>query len=80
MKELLKFSASWCGPCKSLSKIISGTDLGVQMKEVDIDENPDLAVHYGIRSVPTLVLLEDGKEIKRMMGVKKAEELKAWLS
>lgn len=80
MKELLKFSASWCGPCKSLHKIMSGANLGVNIKEVDIDDNPDLAVHYGIRSVPTLVLLEDGKEVKRMFGVKKAEELKEWLS
>lgn len=79
MKEILKFSASWCGPCKTMSKIISDSDLYVDVREVDIDENPDLAVHYGIRSVPTLVLLEDGKEIKRMSGVKKGEELKAWI-
>lgn len=80
MKELIKFSASWCGPCKSLSKIMSEVDLGVKVKEIDVDDNPDLAVHYGIRSVPTLVLLEDEKEVKRMSGVKKAEELKEWLS
>lgn len=80
MKELLKFSASWCGPCKTMSKIMSETNLGINVKEIDIDENGDLAVHYGIRSVPTILLMEDGKEIKRMSGVKKAEELKEWLS
>lgn len=79
MKELLKFSASWCGPCKSLSKIMSEVDLGVKVKEIDIEDDPDLAIQYGIRSVPTLILIEGEKEIKRMSGVKKAEELKQWV-
>jgi thioredoxin 1 len=80
MKELLKFSASWCGPCKMLSKVIEGTDLGVPIKEIDIDEQFELANTYQIRNVPTLVLLEDGKEIKRKSGVMQATQLKEFVN
>ena len=66
--KLMKFSASWCGPCKMLSKVMDGVDLGdVQLMNIDIDENSDLAVQYGIRGVPTMVLLDaDDKEIGRL--------------
>ena len=79
MKELLKFKAVWCGPCKSLSNIMEGVDFGVKVTEVDIDEDMDTTIKYGIRGVPTMVLLEDGKEVKRTSGVMRLEELKAWL-
>jgi thioredoxin 1 len=79
MKELIKFSASWCGPCKMLSTIMEGVDFGVPVKEIDIDENMDLAKQYGVRGVPTLVLTEDGKEVKRTSGVMTEEKLKQWL-
>lgn len=75
MKEILKFSAAWCGPCKMLSKIIEGTELGIPVREVDIDDQFELANTYSIRSVPTLVLLEDGVEVKRKSGVMQSNEL-----
>ena len=77
MKEVLKFSASWCGPCKSLSMTIaSAGDLGVTITEIDIDEQLDLAAKYSIRSVPTMVMLEDGHETKRMTGAMSSQQLK----
>ena len=79
MKKLLKFSASWCGPCKMLSKVMEGQDLGVEVKEVDIDEEYELAQQYQIRGVPTLVLLEDDKEIKRTTGMMQLNQLKTFL-
>ena len=80
MKDLLKFQASWCGPCKSLSKVMEGVDLGVRVKEIDIDEDTAMTVKYQIRNVPTLVLLdENGKETKRMSGAKSLNDLKTWL-
>ena len=79
MKKLLKFSASWCGPCKMLSKVMEGQDLGVEVKEVDIDEEYELAQQYQIRGVPTLVLLEDDKEIKRTTGMMQLNQLKSFL-
>ena len=69
MKQLLKFSATWCGPCKSLSNNMKSVNLGgVELLEIDIEEQSDKATQYGIRGVPTLVLLEDGVEVKRKSG------------
>lgn len=81
MKEVLKFSASWCGPCQMLSMTIKGmTDLTIPIKEVDIDDELDLAAQYNIRSVPTLVMLENGAEIKRVSGALPANKVKEFLN
>ena len=77
MKEVLKFSASWCGPCKAMSMTIANAgDLGVTITEIDIDDQLDLATKYSIRSVPTMVMLEDGHETKRMTGAMTTQQLK----
>jgi thioredoxin 1 len=78
MKKILKFSASWCQPCKMLAKNLETAQLTVPVEEVDIDEKTDMSVEYKIRGVPTLVMLEDGKEVKRVSGVKSVDELKTW--
>lgn len=79
MKQLLKFKAVWCGPCKSLSNIMEGVDFGVPVVEIDIDDDFETAVKYNIRNVPTLVLVEDEKELKRFSGVMRADQIKNWL-
>jgi len=79
MLELLKFSASWCQPCKMLGKIMEGEDLGVPVKEIDIDEQSELAQSYQIRGVPTLVLVKDGVEIKRKSGMMMLPELQSFV-
>lgn len=79
MRELLKFQAAWCGPCKSLSMVMKDEDFGMPIKEIDIDEDTAMTVKYQIRGVPTLILLENGKEVKRSSGAKTLEALKAWL-
>ena len=74
--RVLKFSASWCQPCKALAEQMKD----ISTENIDIDENTELAVKYGIRGVPTLVVLDDSdKEIKRMSGVRTNAELKEWL-
>ena len=45
--KILKFSATWCGPCKQLSMVLKGEDLGVPVEEVDIEANSNLAQQYG---------------------------------
>ena len=81
MKKLIKFSASWCQPCKALAGNMKYVDFGdVQVEEVDIDEQMDKAVSYRVRGVPTLVLEEDGKEIKRKVGTMTLEELNQFVS
>lgn len=54
-------------------------DLGIPIKVIDIDEDSAMTTKYQIRGVPTLIILEDGREVKRMSGVKKLDDLKQWL-
>jgi thioredoxin 1 len=80
MKQLLKFSASWCQPCKSLAANMKHVDFGdVEVKEIDIDDNFEEAKKYGIRGVPTLVLMEDGVEVKRTSGVLMADKIEEFI-
>ena len=81
MKQLLKFSASWCQPCKQLSGVFKHVDLKeVELKEIDIEEDSELATQYGIRGVPTMVLLEDGVELKRHTGVLMADGVEKFIA
>ena len=80
MKQLLKFSASWCQQCKALAGNMKYVDFGdVEVKEIDIDENFEEAKQYGIRGVPTLVLMEDGVEVKRTSGVLMADKIEEFI-
>jgi len=63
--EVLKFSASWCGPCRVLSNTLKDVE---GITQVDIDKDMETARKYGIRSVPTLVFLKDDKEVHRQSG------------
>jgi thioredoxin 1 len=78
--KILKFSASWCGPCKSLAMTLKGEDLGVPVEDVDIDDSSYLAAQYAIRSVPTLVLIKDGKEVSRITGSQTLDAVRKWVS
>jgi thioredoxin 1 len=76
MKQLYKFSATWCQPCKSLAGNMKHVNLGdVELIEIDIDENTDKTTEFKIRGVPTLVYMEDGKEIRRKSGVLMADQI-----
>ena len=67
-KILVDFFANWCGPCKMLASVLEKAESGVKVIKVDTDEYEDLAREYGVMSIPTLVLLENGKEVKRNIG------------
>ena len=74
--KILRFTASWCQPCKSLAKNLEEANLSLPVEVVDIDVQSDIAVEYGIRGVPTLVLTDGTVEIKRLVGSKTVTELK----
>ena len=81
MKKTKYFSAVWCGPCKVFKPIMKElSDEGYDIEFIDGDENRDLAVEYNIRSVPTTIVEEDGKEVGRIVGVKTKEEMITELS
>lgn len=69
MKKLIKFSATWCLSCKDLAKVIEANPPEVDIfEDIDVDNNMELTKQYEIRSVPTLIILKDGKEVNRMTG------------
>lgn len=83
--SLLYFSASWCGPCKSMSPMIEG--VANMMKErfntikikIDIDNVPTIAADYGIRSVPTMMLVKHDEIIDQRIGGLPPQQLMQWL-
>ena len=76
MKVAKYFSAAWCGPCKQFKPIMQELlDEGYNIEFIDGDENKEVAIEYNIRSIPTTVIEEEGKEINRLVGVKSKEEM-----
>ena len=78
MKKILRFTASWCGPCQGLAMNLETANLGFPIEVVDIDVHGDVAQEYGIRSVPTLVMLDENIEVKRLIGSKTVNQLQEW--
>ena len=79
MKRILRFTASWCGPCKSLTANLAEVDTKYPIEVIDIDVHPEIATEYGVRSVPTLVMMNENIEVKRIIGNKTPRELKEWI-
>lgn len=82
MLTLLKFKADWCKPCQALKPAIEQLDADddqLIVKEVDIDDNPQLRAEYYVRTIPTLVLIKDGKEVARRNGGGTLTELKEFV-
>ena len=69
MKKIKYFGATWCGPCQTFKPIIKeiASD-GYNVEFIDIDENEQEALSYGVRGVPTTIILENNKELGRFVG------------
>lgn len=70
---IVDFYADWCGPCKMLGPVLEET--GFNVLKVNVDDFHELAVKYGIMSIPTLIKFKDGQEIKKVIGFRTKEEL-----
>lgn len=69
---MVDFWAPWCAPCRMLSPVVDQVaeeTAGVKVGKVNIDEEMDLAVQYGVQSIPCIVVFKDGKEVNRSVGV-----------
>lgn len=81
---LVDFHAEWCGPCKMMNPIIEALALetkgSLHVCKVDVDHAQKVAARFDITSVPTLILFENGKEKKRMVGLQDLKSLKSHLA
>jgi thioredoxin 1 len=81
---LVDFWAEWCGPCKTLGPILeklsSELEGQVEIKKINIDENPETPTNFGIRSIPTMILFKDGKILDSKIGVSGEVDIKNWIS
>ena len=68
-KVLVDFNATWCGPCRMLKPVLDEIAKDKKIIAIDVDQNEELAITYGIQSIPCLILFENGKEIKRSVGL-----------
>jgi thioredoxin 1 len=80
---VVDFWAEWCGPCKmiapSLEEIADEMAGDVKIAKLNIDENQDLAIQYGVRSIPTLVLFKEGQPASMQVGARPKSALADWI-
>ena len=80
MITIKHFTASWCQPCKMLAKTLEDVETQVPIEVIDIDVLPEVAIEYGVRGVPTLVMLDENMEVKRLVGMQSLKQLEDWLN
>ena len=80
---VVDFWAEWCGPCKmiapSLEEIATEMEGQVKVTKLNVDENPDLAAQYGVRSIPTLMLFKGGEPASMQVGARPKSALADWI-
>jgi len=77
MKKILYFSAGWCQPCKNFKPIMEQVSRELPVQFVDIDASPQLVAEYGVRSVPTIVILNNGQVASKQAGVLTESQIKS---
>ena len=75
---IVDFYADWCGPCRMLAPRLEEIDATIY--KINVDDNSDLAIQYGIMSIPCLISFKDGKEYKRSIGLVEKEDILKLLS
>lgn len=71
---IVDFYADWCGPCKMVGATLEEIDF-IDVLKINVDDFQDIAVKYGVMSIPTLIKFENGEEVKKTIGYKTKEEI-----
>ena len=81
LPTLVDFHADWCGPCRVMGPVVDELANDLQGRanvvKIDVDESPELAARYGVQSIPTFLVVREGKATERLIGVQGREALAA---
>ena len=75
---LIDFYADWCGPCKMLSRVVeqfASENENIKVVKINVDDEQDLAIEYGVMSIPTLVVIKNGQESNRSVGLVSKDDI-----
>tara|TARA_B100001778_G_scaffold218601_1_gene181166 strand:+ start:604 stop:849 length:246 start_codon:yes stop_codon:yes gene_type:complete len=75
MKKILYFSAPWCGPCRTLGPIMDALSSTINVEKINVDNDQSQSTKYRVRNIPTLILVENGVEKDRIIGLKSQEDI-----
>lgn len=75
MKQLLYFTAAWCGPCKKFRPLMENLSSQINVAIIDIDSHPEMAQTYRVRNIPTTILVKNGVEVSRFTGSKPTQQI-----
>jgi thioredoxin 1 len=75
MRKIIVFTASWCSPCHQFKPILESLSSEIPITHIDIDSALQVVSQYNVKSVPTTILLENGREISRFTGVRNKQQL-----
>ena len=80
MKQIWYFTADWCAPCKALGPTMNRVAEKVQVNKINIDYEADVVQKYGVRNIPTVILVENGQEVRRFSGNRRYNDVMSFIN